>query len=100
MKANRNNFNIKELAVPVIYKSRDKVVNESAEDNFLFQKGEERIARYLEIIRIIHDGSLGFSDHELECLFKKYYETTTEITKANFFKIQQAILSEIKDKAN
>ncbi|MHA1681540.1 MAG: glycosyltransferase family 2 protein [Promethearchaeota archaeon] len=88
---------ITEIAVPVIYKCRDTVIKKSTPDSLLFKKGEERIEKYLEIIKELHGDSLVIDNQRVKEVFTKYFNAIREINKENFAGIQKKIFAEISD---
>jgi hypothetical protein len=100
MKSIKNGYSISEEAVPVIYKNRDEMLEKNREDNFLFQKGEERLEKYLLLINSMLDKPLKSGIIDFVNIFTDYFNNYEEITKDNFKLIQQSIFKKIEDLEN
>ena len=103
MEAQKNNFHIIEMPVPVIYKDRDEICEKrtSESESFLFKAGEERIAKYIKIMSEYLDNHyLDQESSYFQDIFRAYFNTIRAITKTNFREVQQQIFNEINSLIN
>jgi len=96
IKSLKKGYKIFEKSVPVIYKDRDAILK-NAEESFLFQKGEERIAKYIQLINSLLDTPLDTDIDIFESIFSRYFKKVNEINKDNFKTIQASIFTEINE---
>ncbi len=94
VKAKDRGLKISEIAVPVIYKNRDEVLKDKP-DSFLFQKAEERIERYVELINSLVRPPLRVRLADLMALFQDLFTTTSEVTAQNFKALQDTIFRNV-----
>ncbi len=95
LKANHLGLNIKEIAVPVIYKDRSCVKTEERSTRFIFARAEHRLAKYLNIIHNLEPEAHNITICLLTEIYRKYYRKYEEITADNFAYIQMSIIHEI-----
>ncbi|MHA1727559.1 MAG: glycosyltransferase family 2 protein [Promethearchaeota archaeon] len=98
--AQEKNFKIKELSIPVIYKDRDKIMKtyrKIRKRSFLFKKGEERLEKYLEIIRSLKKTALKSENNCFINIFSQNFIDLDEINKNNFQEIQKSIFDQIRE---
>jgi hypothetical protein len=96
IKSLRKGYKIVELAVPVIYKDREGILK-NAKSNFLFEKGEERIEKYIYLLESLLNSPLNTDIKIFKSIFSKYFKNTEEINKYNFKEIQESIFTQIKE---
>ncbi len=96
MEAYKNNFQIVEIPVPVIYKDRDKILKKRTNENFLFTEGEKRVEKYLKIIsKYVGHGIIHEINHFQE-IFRTFFNSYEDISKYNFEEIKEKIVTEIQ----
>ncbi|MHA1612964.1 MAG: glycosyltransferase family 2 protein [Promethearchaeota archaeon] len=95
LKANHLGLNIKEIAVPVIYKDRSCVETKERATRFIFARAEQRLEKYLNIIHDLEPETHNISLCLLTDIYRKYYQKYEEITSDNFAYIQMSIIHEI-----
>jgi hypothetical protein len=96
IKSLKKGYRIIEKAVPVIYKDREGILK-NAKSSFLFKKGEERIEKYIYLIKSLLNSPLKTDIDVFESIFSKYFNTAGNINKHNFKKIQQSIFTQIRE---
>lgn len=94
-KVNNQNIELIEIAVPLIYMSRDDVVTKEKSESFLFKKGEERIDRYIQIIKDLSIIQPKASIEDCKRIFSKYFNKIDVVQKEKFKEIQESIFTEI-----
>ena len=92
----KKGYKIVEKGVPVIYKDRDAVLK-NAKDSFLFKKGEERIEKYIHLIELLSSNPLKTNVNIYKSIFSNYFNSVDDITKYNFKKIQESIITQIRE---
>ena len=95
MEAQKNNFNIIEKSVPVIYKDRDMILKKRTSESFLFKQGESRIKKYVNIIAQFAGYNLSEEIVYLQDIFRSYFNSIEEITQDNFEIVRKQIFGEI-----
>ncbi|MFX1374495.1 MAG: glycosyltransferase family 2 protein [Promethearchaeota archaeon] len=95
LKSMKNGYKVIEKAVPVIYKDRNSVLK-NAKDSFLFQKGEERIEKYIHLMESLLNTPLKTDITVFKSIFSNYFNNVDDINKYNFKEIQESIFSIIK----
>ncbi|MFW9864468.1 MAG: glycosyltransferase family 2 protein [Candidatus Thorarchaeota archaeon] len=96
MKSMKKGYEVIEIGVPVIYKDRDAVLK-NAKDSFLFKKGEERIEKYIHLIELLSNNPLKKNVNVYKSIFSNYFNSVDDINKYNFKKIQESIISQIRE---
>ena len=96
IKSMKKGFKIIEKGVPVIYKDRDEILK-NAKKSFLFQKGEERIEKYIHIIESLLNTPLKTNINVFKSIFSNYFNSVDDINQHNFKKIQESIFTQIKE---
>lgn len=95
LKAHHLGLGIEEMAVPVIYKNRNGVLNKERATRFIFAQAEKRLAKYLNIIQCLEPEAKNISLCLITEIYQKYYEMYKDITVDNFTGIQMAIIHEV-----
>lgn len=96
IKSMKKGYNIIEIAVPLIYKDRESILK-NAKDSFLFQKGEERIEKYIHLIESLLNKPLKTNIDVYKSIFSNYFNSVEDIDKYNFKKIQKSIFARIRE---
>lgn len=96
IKSLKKGYKIIEIGVPVIYKNREGVLK-NAKSSFLFRKGEERIEKYIYFLESLLNSPLNTDVKIFKSIFSKYFNTTKDINKQNFKKIQESIFAQIRE---
>lgn len=96
IKSLKKGYKIVEKAVPVIYKDREGILK-NAESSFLFQKGEERIEKYVLLLESLLNSPLNTEVKVFKSIFSEYFNSTDDINKHNFKKIQESIFTQIRE---
>jgi dolichol-phosphate mannosyltransferase len=102
MEAQKHNFQIIEMPVPVIYKDRDEICKKRTceSESFLFKAGEERIAKYVKIMSEYMNQHLDHETSYFQDIFRSYFNTIHAVSRTNFLEIQQQIFNEINSLIN
>ena len=95
IKSLKKGYKIVEKGVPVIYKDREGILK-NAKSSFLFKKGEERIEKYIDLLESLLNSPLKTDVKVFKSLFSKYFNSTKDINKHNFKKIQDSIFAQIR----
>lgn len=96
IKSLKEGYNIIEIAVPVIYKDREGILK-NAKSSFLFKKGEERIEKYIILLESLLNSPLNTDVKVFKSIFSKSFNSTDDINKYNFKKIQESIFTQIRE---
>ena len=96
LKANQQEFVISEMAVPVIYKNRDQILLNRANNGFLFRRGEERIEKYINVINNLLETPLRPDISDYVEIFNKFYNSVDEITEENYETVRNSIFAQIE----
>lgn len=96
IKSMKKGYKIVEIGVPLIYKDRESILK-NAKDSFLFQKGEERIEKYIHLIESLLNIPLKTSIEVYKSIFSNYFNSVEDIDKDNFRKVQKSIFTHIRE---
>ncbi len=96
IKSLKKGYKILEKGVPVIYKDREGILK-NAKSSFLFKKGEERIEKYICLLESLLNSPLKTEVKVFKSIFSKYFNSTDDINKHNFKKIQESIFTQIRN---
>ncbi|MHA1372084.1 MAG: hypothetical protein ACTSRA_20485, partial [Promethearchaeota archaeon] len=96
IKAFKKGYEISELAVPVIYKNRDDALKKNKSKTFMFKSAENRIKKYLGIIKMYYESGVKATLDWYVKLFDRYYNAIEQVTPENYLKIQRLIFKEVE----
>ena len=96
IKSLKKGYKIIEKPVPVIYKDREGILK-NAKSSFLFKKGEERIEKYIILLESLLNSPLNTDVKVFKSIFSKSFNSTDDINKYNFKKIQESIFTQIRE---